>query len=126
MHEDDRLKFFNLLSKQQSQGFLDENSISFNCHLRRGTIDPAETATYEYVRVCGTSQYMSEIEDDSVICDNSDFIGLDLPEQSLCFCCAVRLQTSHVIREMSMVDESSCEFTSRHSLEWKFLFLDHR
>lgn len=58
--------------------------------------------------------------------DNTDFIGIDLPEQSLCFCCTVRLLTSHIIREMSIVDESTCEFTSRHSLEWKFLFLDHR
>lgn len=33
--------------------------------------------------------------------------------------------TPQLIREMSIVDTKS-EFTSRHSLEWKFLFLDHR
>lgn len=37
-----------------------------------------------------------------------------------------RLQTPQLIREMSIVDSSKSEFTSRHSLEWKFLFLDHR
>ncbi|KAF4528976.1 hypothetical protein B566_EDAN017354 [Ephemera danica] len=37
-----------------------------------------------------------------------------------------RLQTPQLIREMSIVDSSKNEFTSRHSLEWKFLFLDHR
>lgn len=36
-----------------------------------------------------------------------------------------RLQTPQLIREMSVLDTKS-EFTSRHSLEWKFLFLDHR
>lgn len=37
-----------------------------------------------------------------------------------------RIQTPQLIREMSIVDSSKSEFTSRHSLEWKFLFLDHR
>lgn len=30
------------------------------------------------------------------------------------------------IQEMCIVEEPLEEFTSRHSLEWKFLFLDHR
>lgn len=30
------------------------------------------------------------------------------------------------LQEMCIVDEPLEEFTSRHSLEWKFLFLDHR
>lgn len=29
-------------------------------------------------------------------------------------------------QEMCIVEEPLEEFTSRHSLEWKFLFLDHR
>lgn len=37
-----------------------------------------------------------------------------------------RVQTPQLIREMPLVDSSKSEFTSRHSLEWKFLFLDHR
>lgn len=37
-----------------------------------------------------------------------------------------RLMTPQLIREMSIVDSTKSEFTSRHSLEWKFLFLDHR
>lgn len=36
-----------------------------------------------------------------------------------------RIQTPQLIREMPLIDSKS-EFTSRHSLEWKFLFLDHR
>jgi len=30
------------------------------------------------------------------------------------------------MQEMCIVEEPLEEFTSRHSLEWKFLFLDHR
>lgn len=29
-------------------------------------------------------------------------------------------------QEMCTIEEPNEEFTSRHSLEWKFLFLDHR
>lgn len=36
-----------------------------------------------------------------------------------------RLTSPQLIREVSLVDAKS-EFSSRHSLEWKFLFLDHR
>lgn len=37
-----------------------------------------------------------------------------------------RLHQPQLIREMALVDSVKSEFTSRHSLEWKFLFLDHR
>ncbi|CAB0028974.1 unnamed protein product [Trichogramma brassicae] len=42
------------------------------------------------------------------------------------FVCTGRLQLPQLIREMSVMDNTKTEFTSRHSLEWKFLFLDHR
>lgn len=44
----------------------------------------------------------------------------------LLFVCTGRLYTPQLIRDVSLVDSSRNEFTSRHSLEWKFLFLDHR
>lgn len=47
-------------------------------------------------------------------------------ETRLIFVGTGRIQTPQLIREMSIVDSSKSEFTSRHSLEWKFLFLDHR
>lgn len=37
-----------------------------------------------------------------------------------------RVRTPQLIKEMPLVDSTKSEFTSRHSLEWKFLFLDHR
>ncbi|MPC72897.1 Circadian locomoter output cycles protein kaput [Portunus trituberculatus] len=37
-----------------------------------------------------------------------------------------RLDRPQLEREMTIIEPSKTEFTSRHSLEWKFLFLDHR
>lgn len=47
-------------------------------------------------------------------------------ETGLIFVGIGRLQTPQLIREMTIVDTLKTEFSSRHSLEWKFLFLDHR
>lgn len=37
-----------------------------------------------------------------------------------------QIQTLQLVREMFVNDCTTNAFTSRHSLEWKFLFLDHR
>lgn len=37
-----------------------------------------------------------------------------------------RIYKPKLIRELSINSTRKNEFTSRHSLEWKFLFLDHR
>ena len=48
-------------------------------------------------------------------------------KENICFCATVRLNAPQMTREMTSVgDETKMEFTARHSLEWKFLFLDHR
>uniref|UniRef100_A0A9J8CEB8 Clock circadian regulator a n=1 Tax=Cyprinus carpio carpio TaxID=630221 RepID=A0A9J8CEB8_CYPCA len=47
-------------------------------------------------------------------------------EDRVCFIATVRLAKPQFIKEMCFVEEPNEEFTSRHSLEWKFLFLDHR
>ncbi|KFZ55938.1 Neuronal PAS domain-containing protein 2, partial [Antrostomus carolinensis] len=48
------------------------------------------------------------------------------PGKQVCFVATVRLATPQFLKEMCIVEEPLEEFTSRHSLEWKFLFLDHR
>ncbi|XP_074764945.1 neuronal PAS domain-containing protein 2 isoform X3 [Athene noctua] len=48
------------------------------------------------------------------------------PGKQICFVATVRLATPQFLKEMCIVEEPLEEFTSRHSLEWKFLFLDHR
>lgn len=47
-------------------------------------------------------------------------------DKKLVFVGTGRIQTPQLIREMSIIDPTSNEFTSKHSMEWKFLFLDHR
>lgn len=42
------------------------------------------------------------------------------------FICAARLMTPQLLRDMPVVQDAKGEFTSRYSLEWKFLYLDNR
>jgi hypothetical protein len=58
--------------------------------------------------------------------DNWNYGMMSQVKDNTCFCCTIQLENAQFIREMSIVEESKSEFTSRHSLEWKFLYLDHR
>lgn len=72
-----------------------------------------------YVINTGTDVDMLEM-------DNTRFSGYSGEADTRLFVGTGRLQTPQLIREMSIVDSAKSEFISRHSLEWKFLFLDHR
>ncbi|XP_044731603.1 circadian locomoter output cycles protein kaput isoform X2 [Chrysoperla carnea] len=99
-----------------------DSQVSFSCHLRRGG-PPSESPSYELIHFVG--YFRSDIE--TPIADNNRFSGFSGELDSrLVFVGTGRLQVPQLIREMSVVDSSKSEFTSRHSLEWKFLFLDHR
>ncbi|XP_067889973.1 neuronal PAS domain-containing protein 2-like isoform X2 [Heterodontus francisci] len=102
-----------------------ENYFEFSCHLLRGTLDPKEPPTYEYLKFVGNLQSY-----DGVPCNGFEGsvqrtfqITVD---QQMCLVATVRLATPQFIKEMCIIEEPLEEFTSRHSLEWKFLFLDHR
>lgn len=47
-------------------------------------------------------------------------------DKKLIFVGTGRLQMPQLIREITITDPTRNEFTSKHSMEWKFLFLDHR
>ncbi|XP_041052116.1 circadian locomoter output cycles protein kaput [Carcharodon carcharias] len=91
------------------------NQLEFCCHMLRGTIDPKELPVYEYVKFIGNLK-----------CLNNGVIVKPTYEERVCFVATVRLATPQFIKEMCTVEEPNEGFTSRHSLEWKFLFLDHR
>ncbi|CAB1327116.1 unnamed protein product [Coregonus sp. 'balchen'] len=76
-----------------------KNQLEFCCHVLRGTIDPKEPPVYEHVKFIGNFKSLNDVP-------NTTRNGL--------------------AGEMCTVAEPNEEFTSRHSLEWKFLFLDHR
>lgn len=51
--------------------------------------------------------------------------AMDL-DHKLIFVGTGRLQMPQMIREITVTDPTCSEFTSKHSMEWKFLFLDQR
>uniref|UniRef100_A0A6I8N5U5 Circadian locomoter output cycles protein kaput n=1 Tax=Ornithorhynchus anatinus TaxID=9258 RepID=A0A6I8N5U5_ORNAN len=105
-----------------------KNQLEFCCHILRGTIDPKEPSTYEYVKFIGNFKSLNSVSSST----HNGFEGTvqrsHRPpyEDRVCFVATVRLATPQFIKEMCTVEEPNEEFTSRHSLEWKFLFLDHR
>ncbi|XP_072476904.1 circadian locomoter output cycles protein kaput isoform X3 [Notamacropus eugenii] len=105
-----------------------KNQLEFCCHMLRGTIDPKEPPTYEFVKFIGNFKSLNNVSSSS----HNGFEGTiqrshrPSYEDRICFVATVRLATPQFIKEMCTVEEPNEEFTSRHSLEWKFLFLDHR
>uniref|UniRef100_A0AAV2KY69 Circadian locomoter output cycles protein kaput n=1 Tax=Knipowitschia caucasica TaxID=637954 RepID=A0AAV2KY69_KNICA len=104
------------------------NQLEFCCHMLRGTIDPKEPPVYEYVKFIGNFKSLNNVPN----CKRNSFDGVvqrslhSAFQDTVCFVATVRLAKPQFIKEMCTVEEPNEEFTSRHSLEWKFLFLDHR
>ncbi|CAL1573734.1 unnamed protein product [Knipowitschia caucasica] len=118
-----------LMSDPIAADFLEsETHIEFCCHLARGNIDPKEPPVYEYVKFVGDFKFQSSVPTSS--CNG---LELTLPrtlqsslEEQVCLIATVRLVTPQFLKDLCNVEDPCDEFTSRHSLEWKFLFLDHR
>ncbi|XP_068929125.1 neuronal PAS domain-containing protein 2 isoform X4 [Petaurus breviceps papuanus] len=105
-----------------------DNDLEFYCHLLRGSLNPKEFPTYEYIKFVGNFRSYNNVPSPS--CngfDNTVTRAYRSPlGKQMCFIATVRLATPQFLKEMCIVEEPLEEFTSRHSLEWKFLFLDHR
>ncbi|XP_040192378.1 neuronal PAS domain-containing protein 2 isoform X6 [Rana temporaria] len=105
-----------------------DSDLEFCCHLLRGTLNPKEYQTYEYIKFVGHFRSCSNVPMPS----SNGYEGAvsrtyrSQLNKQVCFIATVRLATPQFLKEMCIVDESFEEFTSRHSLEWKFLSLDHR
>ncbi|XP_075051962.1 circadian locomoter output cycles protein kaput isoform X2 [Mixophyes fleayi] len=105
-----------------------KNELEFCCHMLRGIVDTKESATYEFVKCIGNFKSLNNVSSST----HNGFDGAlqrslrPTYEERVCFVATVRLATPQFIKEMCTVEEPNEEFTSRHSLEWKFLFLDHR
>ncbi|XP_019522072.1 PREDICTED: neuronal PAS domain-containing protein 2 isoform X1 [Hipposideros armiger] len=118
-----------LVTDSPSPGYLkSDNDLEFYCHLLRGSLNPKEFPTYEYIKFVGNFRSYNNVP--SPPCNGFDSTlsrPCRLPlRKEVCFIATVRLATPQFLKEMCVVDEPLEEFTSRHSLEWKFLFLDHR
>ncbi|XP_058390440.1 neuronal PAS domain-containing protein 2 [Diceros bicornis minor] len=118
-----------LVTESPSPEYLkSDNDLEFYCHLLRGSLNPKEFPTYEYIKFVGNFRSYNNAPSPS--CNGFDSalsrpLGVPLGKE-VCFIATVRLATPQFLKEMCIVDEPLEEFTSRHSLEWKFLFLDHR
>ncbi|XP_029924380.1 neuronal PAS domain-containing protein 2 isoform X2 [Myripristis murdjan] len=118
-----------LMTDPITADFLDsEAHVEFCCHLARGNIDPKEPPVYEYVKFVGDFKFHNNVPTSS--CNG---LELTLPrtlqsslEEQVCLIATVRLVTPQFLKDLCNVEDPCDEFTSRHSLEWKFLFLDHR
>uniref|UniRef100_A0A1W7RJ11 Neuronal PAS domain-containing protein 2-like protein n=1 Tax=Agkistrodon contortrix contortrix TaxID=8713 RepID=A0A1W7RJ11_AGKCO len=118
-----------LVTNPVTSDFLNtEKQIEFCCHLARRSLDPNEPITYEYVKFVVDFKPFTHVP-------TSSFNGFESPvarafrsvsDTQVCLVATVRLITPQFLKELCNVEESCEEFSSRHSLEWKFLFLDHR
>uniref|UniRef100_A0A8C0BB55 Neuronal PAS domain-containing protein 2 n=1 Tax=Buteo japonicus TaxID=224669 RepID=A0A8C0BB55_9AVES len=102
--------------------------LSFCCHLARGSLDPNEPLMYEYVKFVVDFKYFTHVPTPSCNGFESAIARAfrSATEEQICLVATVRLVTPQFLKELCNVEEPCEEFTSRHSLEWKFLFLDHR
>ncbi|XP_062915898.1 neuronal PAS domain-containing protein 2-like [Mobula hypostoma] len=133
--EQEHAEIFKLLSNQMlvtdqvSHDYSNNQShIEFCCHLSRGSLDPKDTPIYEYVKFVGNFKFYNLVPAsscngfESAISRSFRSTG----KEQVCLVATVRLVIPQFLKELCNVEEPCEEFTSRHSLEWKFLFLDHR
>ncbi|KAK3100643.1 hypothetical protein FSP39_022964 [Pinctada imbricata] len=133
IHESEKQNLYNMLyhfsMSNAADQIKDEDQLSFSCHFLRGSLcSSQDSPVYEIVKFSGFQHWSRDklLNTDEDSMSSSQFNGLGSSSDNSCFCCTVRLQNSQIIRDMFIMEEAKSEFTSRHSLEWKFLFLDHR
>ncbi|XP_026059741.1 circadian locomoter output cycles protein kaput-like isoform X1 [Carassius auratus] len=111
-----------------SDYFKSKNQMEFCCHMLRGSVDPQKPPVYEYVKFLGNFKSLANMP----LATRNGLEGIlqhtlqPAFDDKVCFIATVRLAKPQFIKEMCTVEEPNEEFTSRHSLEWKFLLLDHR
>ncbi|XP_076847124.1 neuronal PAS domain-containing protein 2 isoform X2 [Brachyhypopomus gauderio] len=107
---------------------LDDTHVEFCCHIVRGNIDPKDPPIYECVKFVGDFKFHNNVPTSS--CNGYELVfprSLQVSlEEQVCLVATVRLVTPQFLKDLCNVEDPCDEFTSRHSLEWKFLFLDHR
>ncbi|XP_072400005.1 circadian locomoter output cycles protein kaput isoform X1 [Diabrotica undecimpunctata] len=115
--EEEHSSLYNVLNPSE-----EEKPVAFSCHLKRGGPGSKTDALYELVHFMGYFR-----SDEDCVHGENRYSGYSGEEDTrLVFIGTGRMQTPQLIKEMPLVDSAKNEFSSRHSLEWKFLFLDHR
>ncbi|KZC11045.1 Circadian locomoter output cycles protein kaput, partial [Dufourea novaeangliae] len=129
IYQEDQSPLYNVLlnpaNSRDRRNIKKEDQMSFSCHIKRGGLNVQENPVYELVQFAGYFRSDIDTELDNLL-PNTKFGTTGGMDTKLVFVGTGRLQTPQLIRELSVMDNTKSEFTSRHSLEWKFLFLDHR
>ncbi|XP_055841915.1 circadian locomoter output cycles protein kaput isoform X2 [Episyrphus balteatus] len=103
-----------------------ETQINVFVHLKRGVLDKVDTTAYELVKLVGYIKKDVTKSESTTSNTHSRSFSTDSCDKGLTFVGTGRVQMPQLIREMSSIDPSKDEFTSKHSMEWKFIFLDQR
>uniref|UniRef100_A0A1I8QCM7 Circadian locomoter output cycles protein kaput n=1 Tax=Stomoxys calcitrans TaxID=35570 RepID=A0A1I8QCM7_STOCA len=108
------------------------NQITFFLHLKRGGSEPdCGRNSFELVKFVGYFRNDANVEDvhqqntQTQLPHALQRSSMEL-DHKLIFVGTGRLQMPQMIREITVTDPTCSEFTSKHSMEWKFLFLDQR
>ncbi|NP_001164531.1 clock [Acyrthosiphon pisum] len=130
IHEADHSLLQDQIVESRLSKNYDNDRIVFSCHCKRH--DPFkdkeeinEKNQFELVQFFGYFQPSSEIYHGDNLKMSSPF-NSDEDDQNLVFVGIGRIMTPQLLKELPVMEDIKSEFTSRHSLEWKFLFLDHR
>lgn len=123
IEDKERSQLYNLICHvSMTPENLNDNQVSFSCHFKRGSLGPDKSPVYETVKFTGFKHWNNFSDNE----DSWNYGMMTQVKDNMSFCCTVQIENAQFIREMSIIDEAKAEFTSRHSLEWKFLYLDHR
>lgn len=107
---DDHLQLVDIISNcKEGQDF------RFTLNFKKRYADLPDLCTYALVQLAGFTQIIDEF--DEMTKENKDRI---------LFVCTGRMCNPQLVREITLYDSSRREFTSRHNLEWNFVFLDDR
>ncbi|XP_025201591.1 circadian locomoter output cycles protein kaput-like isoform X2 [Melanaphis sacchari] len=127
IHEADHSLLQDRIVESRLSKNYDNDQIVFSCHCKRHDPfkDKEEKNQYELVQFFGYFQPSSEIYHGNNLRISSPF-NSEEDDLNLVFVGIGRIMTPQLLKELPVMEDIKSEFTSRHSLEWKFLFLDHR
>ncbi|XP_046673431.1 circadian locomoter output cycles protein kaput isoform X1 [Homalodisca vitripennis] len=127
--EHDRERLYNMFLNPVTSVLYEhrqDNEISFLCYFKRQN-NLSDEVLYELVRFTG--YFRADMECLQVESSENRYGGYDSGEANdtrLLFVGTGRLVTPQIAREIVILDNGKNEFTSRYSLQWKYIFLDHR
>lgn len=117
-YSEEQNNVYNILTGATTE---EQCSTSFSCHLRSAIYDQRQNPSYDLIHFTGYFRTVSESD-----CSNYNVFSEESASR-LVFIGSGRLQIPHLTNEMRLNNlTTKTEFTSKHSLEWKFLYLDQK